>query len=108
MRTKSSVDSAELDPDRQPALQLGDQVGRLGEVKGAEAMNRMWSVLHHAVLGGHRAALDQRQQVALHALARDVGTLVLAALGDLVELVEKDDAVLLDVLERAQLQVLPR
>jgi hypothetical protein len=29
--------------------------------------------LDHAVLGGHRRAFDQRQQVALHALARDFG-----------------------------------
>ena len=37
------------------------------------AMNSTWSVLHRAVLGRHRRALDDRQQVALHALARDVG-----------------------------------
>jgi hypothetical protein len=37
----------------------------------------MWSVLHHAVLGVDRGALHQRQQVALHALAADVGTAVL-------------------------------
>ena len=33
----------------------------------------MKSGLHRAVLGRHRGALDQRQQVALHALAADVG-----------------------------------
>ena len=54
--------------------------------------------LHHAVLGGDGAALDQRQQVALHAFARDVGAADgLAAPGHLVDLVDEDDAVLLDV-----------
>jgi hypothetical protein len=47
----------------------------------------MWSVRIHAVLGGDRRSLDQRQQVALHALARDVGALELAAARDLVDLV---------------------
>jgi hypothetical protein len=54
--------------------------------------------LDHAVLGGHRAALHQRQQVALHALARDIGAAaLLGAAGDLVDLVQEHDAVLLDV-----------
>ena len=38
-----------------------------------EAMNSMWSVFTMPYLVRHRAALDQRQQVALHAFARDVG-----------------------------------
>src|SRR3546814_13704168 len=36
------------------------------------------------------------QQVALNALARDVGAAALGARGDLVDLVQEDDAVLLD------------
>ena len=43
----------------------------------------------------------------MHALARDIGPgHAFAALGHLVELVEKHDAVLLDVLDGAQLQLL--
>ena len=38
-----------------------------------EAMNRMWSVFTAPCLVDDRGALDQRQQVALHALARHVG-----------------------------------
>src|ERR1700728_1154924 len=52
--------------------------------------------LHRAVLGGHRGAFDQRQQIALHALARHVGADPALAHADLVDLVEKHDAVVLD------------
>jgi hypothetical protein len=60
----------------------------------------------HAVLGGDRRAFHQRQQVALHALARDVGALHLAAAGDLVDLVDEDDAVLLDRAHRLEADLL--
>ena len=53
-----------------------------------------------AVLGRDRGALDQRQQVALHALAADIAADALGARTDLVDLVDEDDAVLLDVLLR--------
>src|SRR3546814_20252408 len=53
-----------------------------------------------AVLGADRAAFDQRQQVALHALAGYVGAHALAALGNLVDLVDEHDAVLLAGLDR--------
>src|SRR5262249_48992091 len=52
--------------------------------------------LHLAVLGGDGGALDQRQQVALYALAADVGAVAALASADLVDLVEEDDAVILD------------
>ena len=61
----------------------------------------------HAVLGVDRGALDQRQQVALHALAAHVAAATeLAAVGDLVDLVDEDDAVLLDGFERFRLHLL--
>ena len=63
-----------------------------------EAMNRMWSVLTGAVLGRNRRALDQRQQVALHAFAARAG--VLAAARHLVDLVDEHDAVVLAELDR--------
>ena len=34
----------QLHPDGKAALQFGNQVGRLGDVEGPAAMNRMWSV----------------------------------------------------------------
>ncbi len=55
--------------------------------------------VHDAVLGVDGAALDDGQKVALHALARDVGSAGLAVgRGDLVDLVDEDDAHLLGAL----------
>ena len=59
----------------------------------------------HAVLGGDRRALHQRQKVALHALARDVGAARFLARCDLVDLIEENDAVLLDPVDRNGAQV---
>src|SRR4051812_42507967 len=56
--------------------------------------------LHRAVLGRDGGALDQRQQVALHALARYVAADPAVARGDLVDFVEEHDAVLLDRVDR--------
>ena len=48
--------------------------------------------LYRAVLGGHHCALDQRQQVTLHALAGHIPASAAIAGADLVDLVEEDDA----------------
>ena len=61
--------------------------------------------LHHPVLGRHRRAFDQRQQVALHTLARHIGALRILTRGDLVELVDEHDPVLLRVGQRHRLQL---
>jgi len=61
--------------------------------------------LHRPVLGSDGRALDQRQQVALHALARDVRADRLLATCHLVDLVDEDDAVLLGVGERLDLEL---
>ena len=53
-----------------------------------------------AVLGRDRRALDQRQEVALHALAADLGAAPLGAGGNLVDLVQENDAVGLRILQR--------
>ena len=60
---------------------------------------------HHAVFGGDGTALDQRQQVALHPFAGDIGALAFGTPGDLVHFVEKDDAVLFHQLHRAGLDL---
>ena len=66
----------ELDADRQPALQLG-AAGRTASRCGRapEAMKRIWSGLHRAVLGGDRGAssINGSRSRVVHALARDVG-----------------------------------
>src|SRR3569623_1088247 len=96
----------QFDADGETPLQLRNEVRRLREMKGARGDEQDVISAHDAVLGGDGAALDQRQQIALHTLARDVGAAVFTALGDLVDLIEEHDAVLLDVAQRACLQVL--
>jgi hypothetical protein len=98
MRTKSaSRERLELDADREAALELGDEVGGLRDVERAGGDEQHVIGLDRAVLGRDGRALDDRQQIALHALARDVGAAgsIPFAAGDLVDLVEEDDAVLL-------------
>jgi hypothetical protein len=85
----------QLDPDRQPALKLGQQVRRLGDVEGARGDEQHMVGLHRPVFGRDRGALDQRQQVALHPLARHVGAGRPLAGRDLVDLVQEDDALVL-------------
>ena len=63
--------------------------------------------LHHPVLGLHVRTLHDREQVALHSLARDIRPAHLALLaGDLVDLVEEDDAKGFHALERVGRHVL--
>ena len=56
--------------------------------------------LHRPVFGADRGAFDQRQKIALHAFAADIGADALRAGADLVDLVEEHDAVVLDVADR--------
>ena len=64
-------------------------------------MKRMWSVLIGAVLGVDGRALDDRQNVALHAFARNVRAAAAAfAPGNLVDLVDEDDAVFAGAAQR--------
>ena len=86
----------QLDADRETPLQFGNQVGRARQVEGAAGNEQDVVGLHHAVLGADRRSFDERQQVALDALTRHVGAVTVGAGGDLVDLVEEDDAVLLD------------
>jgi hypothetical protein len=93
----------EFDTNRQAALQLGNQVRRFGQVESAAGDEQDVIGTNHPVLGRYRRAFNQRQQVALHALARDVDAVGVAARGDLVDFVKKDDAVLLDIPDRISL-----
>src|SRR6476469_4276632 len=91
---------AKLDADRQPALQLGQKVRRLRRMKRAGGDEQHMVGLHRTVFGADRGALDQRQEIALHALAAHIGADALGARADLVDLVEEHDAVVLDVADR--------
>ena len=83
-----------LDADREPALELGHQVRRLRAVERPGGDEQDVVGLDRPVLGVDRRPLDDRQQVALHALPRDVGPAARARVvaGDLVDLVDEDDA----------------
>jgi hypothetical protein len=70
----------QLHADREAALQFGNQVAGLGQVEGAAGDEQDVVGLDHAVLGVHGGALHQRQQVALHALARHLGAALRCAL----------------------------
>ena len=89
----------QLDANRKAALQLGNQVRRLGDVKCAGGDEQNVIGAHHAVPRVHRRAFDDRQDVALHAFAADVGPVAGFAAGDLVDFIEKDDAAVLDALD---------
>ncbi len=84
----------QLHADGEAALQLGDEIAGLGDVEGARGDEEHVVRLHLAVLGVDGGALDDGEDVALHALAGHVRALALAALaaGDLVDLVDEDDA----------------
>src|SRR6267378_541066 len=91
----------QLDADREAALQLRNQIARLGDVKRAGRDEQDVIGADVAIARLHGRAFDDRQQVALHALTGDVGTRTLATLaGDLVDLIDEDDAVVLDAVER--------
>ena len=61
---------AELDADRQAALQLRQEVRRLRDMERAGRDEEDVVCLHRPVFGGDGRPFDERQQVALHALAR--------------------------------------
>src|SRR3546814_20856079 len=84
----------ELDADRQATLQPGQHVRGLGHVESTRGSEQHVVRAHRPMLGGHRGALDEWQQVALNALARDVGPDAPGARGELVALVQEADAVL--------------
>ena len=90
-----TVERLQFDADRKPALQFRQEIGRLCNVKSARRDEQDVVCFHSTVFGRYSRSLDQRQKVALHALAADVGTLAFGARADLVDLVEEDDAILL-------------
>ena len=88
-----------LDPDRQAALKLGQQVGRLGDVERAAGDEQDMVGLDRPIFGRDRRSFDQRQQVALDAFAADRAAANVAD-RDLVDLVEEDDPVGLGIGQR--------
>src|SRR5579859_1718983 len=69
-------------------------------MKGARRNEENVVGLYRAVLGGDGGSLDERQEIALDALAADVAAAAeFGARTDLVDLVEEDDAIVLDGLD---------
>src|SRR5690349_15188773 len=89
-----------------PSVAISATYCLIGEVEGARRDEQDMVGLHRPMLGRHRGAFDQRQEVALHALARHVGAHAALARRDLVDLVEKHDAVILDRVQRLLHQLL--
>ena len=79
-------------------MQLGNQVARLRDVEGSGGDEENVVGADHAVASADGGAFDDGQNVALHAFARNVGPVTALAAGDLVDLVEEDDAVRFDAL----------
>ena len=84
---------------RETALQLGDQVADLGHMEGAGSDEEHIVRLHGAVFGVDGAALNDGQDVALHAFPADVRAAAGTVSGNLVDLVDEHDAVLLGALD---------
>src|SRR6185436_13610979 len=81
----------QLHADRKAALQLRYQIARLAHVERARRDEQYVIRAHRAVLGEDGGALHHRQQVSLHAFARDVRTVAALAPRDLVDFVDEDD-----------------
>mmetsp|Transcript_16585 Transcript_16585/g.35886 ORF Transcript_16585/g.35886 Transcript_16585/m.35886 type:complete len:281 (+) Transcript_16585:420-1262(+) len=92
-----AVQRLELHPDGQAALQLRHQVRGLGAVEGSGADEEDVVGVEVAVLGLHCAALNDGQQVALHAHTAWVSPPPrrVAPRHNLVNLVDEDDAIVL-------------
>ena len=89
----------QLDADGEAALQLRNQVAGLGDVERAGGDEQNVIRAHEAVARVDGGAFDDGQDVALHAFAADVGAVAAFAAGDLVDLVEEDDAAALHALD---------
>src|SRR5690606_38673523 len=90
----------QVDADAETPLQLGDEVARLRDVERPGRNEEEVVRADDAVLRGDGAALDDGQEVPLHALPAHIGADAAALTRDLVDLVQEDDAHLLGALER--------
>src|SRR5882762_5197582 len=89
----------QFDADGQAALKFGDQVRRLGNVERAGGDEKNMVGSNHPVAGVDGRAFNNRQNVALHAFARDIGTVPGFAAGDLVDFIDENNPHLLGALD---------
>src|SRR5579872_6336285 len=71
-------------------LQLGNQVAGFGDVKSSGGDEQNVVGANHAVAAVYSRAFNDRQNVALHTFAGNIGSVTALATGDLVDLVEKN------------------
>ncbi len=89
----------QLNADGESALQFGHQIARLAAVERAGGDEEDVIGFDRAVLGDDGGAFDDRQEIALDALAGDIGAVLGFGAADFVDFVEEDDAALLDALD---------
>src|SRR5208282_1081224 len=82
----------QLHANGKAALQFGNQVAGLRDVERACGYEKDVVGTDHAVARVDRRAFDDGKDVALHAFARNVRTMAAFTAGDLVDLIEEDDA----------------
>src|ERR1035438_9894612 len=93
--------------NRETSLQFGNQVARLRNVKRARGDEENVVGANHAIARVDRSALDNRENVALHAFARNIRTTMTTfAPGDLVDFIEEDDAGVFDAVDGSALDLL--
>jgi hypothetical protein len=90
----------QLHANREAALQLRNQIAGLRDVERAGRDEQNMIRAHETVARVHGGAFHDGQNIALHAFAADVGTVPAFAAGDLVDLVQEDDAAALHALQR--------
>src|SRR5262249_38394288 len=81
----------QFDADREAALELGNEVAWLRNVERASCDKQDVIGTDESVAGVDRGALDNRQNVALHAFAAHIGTVACLASGDFVDFVKEHD-----------------
>ena len=86
-------------------LQLRNQIAGLAQVERARSHKQYVVCLDHPVFGGHGRPLDQRQQIPLYALPRDLSPTAFAARSDFVDFVDKHNAVLLQQMQGLALDI---
>src|SRR5947207_4655920 len=92
------LEGVQLDANGKAPLKLGDQIGRLGDVKRAGSDEEDVIGADHAVARVDGGAFDNGQNVALHAFAGDIRAVAGFAASDLIDFIDEDDAHLLGAL----------
>src|SRR6266566_386496 len=86
------LERMQLDANGKAPLKLGDQIGRLSDVKGTSRDEQDVIRANHAVACVNGGAFDDGQNVALHAFPRDVRAVAGFAAGNLIDFIDEDDA----------------